>query len=137
MAKILILQEDKAWRGALRRCLEGYHTVVIHTTIDEAMNELRCHAFDLVICRVHLEHENPFEFINSVRSDSKIAQTPILCFSGSRTKFAAVSDQSLADSSKLLGADQYLSLGTFCSRNSCDFTALRKAVEKVIGARAV
>lgn len=132
MARILIFREDPGPLKPLRKALQAHHELVFAEKLPEAMQILRDNSFDLIICRVHMDTANIFDFIKALREDEALAAIPFVCLSSERSQLSKFLDTNLEHAALICGADRYLVLNQFCTGDTCDFEALRKAIEDVL-----
>jgi PleD family two-component response regulator len=129
MARILILQEEPSPFSALRNSLERDHKVIIVSTVEKAMEMLNSQCIDLIISKVHLAKGSMFDFLNRVKHDEHLRDIPFICFCGKLSQQASMLDPTLAKVGLMIGAEKYISLQQYCSHDSCDFEALKRAIE--------
>jgi CheY-like chemotaxis protein len=131
MARILILQEEPCWESALSRSLGPFHEVQFVSSAKEALVRLKQQAYDLVIARVHLRHSDPFEFLKRIQAEH-LTGIPVLCFCGTRTRTSNIASSAVRSAVQALGAAGFLSIEDFARSESCDFDALRNAIESIM-----
>ncbi|MDZ4834789.1 MAG: hypothetical protein SGJ27_13510 [Candidatus Melainabacteria bacterium] len=132
MTRILILQDESSWNACLKRSLVGHHEITVTHTTADALRLLRSMEFDAVISRVHMEHDDIFRFLRTVKADPTLATIPVVCFCGIRSRAANIAHGAMERAVRTLQAKAYLALEDFCEGDDCDFEALRAAIETAI-----
>jgi CheY-like chemotaxis protein len=132
MAHILILQEEPAWQAALQRSLKKHHHVLAVNSVQAALNALHERNFDLIISRVHLERNDMFGFLRTVKNDPSLKGLPFICFCGRRTQLSIALDDVLSLSSRTIGADKYISINNYSFGDDCDLDGIRNAIESCL-----
>ena len=132
MAQILICWEDPGSFNPLCNSLQGHHELYFANGMSEALSILRGKHIDLIICRVHMEHTNVFDFLTKVKDDPSLRDIRFVFLSSESTQLSKDLDPNLKESTLLCGADKYLILDQFYSNGTCDFDGLRMAIEEVL-----
>jgi putative two-component system response regulator len=100
VAQLLIVDDEAAFRRALRRTLErGGHRVLEASNVDEARDVLSAQAIELVLCDVNMPGRSGLELVRSVAADD--SGTAVVMLTG-------VDDPSVADQALEIGAYGYL-----------------------------
>lgn len=129
MATILLLHENVPAATLLAMALSDHHYLITAESADQGLQLLRTTHFDLIISRVHLEHDDVFQFLKAVKNDDKLHKIPFLVICTSLSPLANFQHQSVSQIVSCLGAADYLSLNEFRSGADVDLTALRRKVE--------
>ena len=110
--KILILDDERSGVQHLRDALDDFHKLTWTHTIDAALAELRSDKqdFDVIVCGTHLLAESMFDFLKQVKLEAQSKRIPFMCFRAATTDFAEKSDCSIRQTSKMLGANAYISV---------------------------
>lgn len=118
--KILALEENDLRKAELKLALEspGHH---LHSTESQyaALDYLKAHDVDLIICDVHLENASAFDFLRAVRAQQVSSRTPFVfyCIEPSTLTKSFVSSISVA--AKKLGADDVIFLEQYNAGKLC------------------
>jgi putative two-component system response regulator len=100
VAALLIVDDEAAFRRALRRTLErGGHRVLEAGSVHEAREVLAAQPVELVLCDVNMPDGSGLELVRSVVADEP--DTAIVMLTG-------VDDPDVADQALAIGADGYL-----------------------------
>lgn len=104
--RILLLDDSKAFLSGLCSLLSnsGYE-LVCHTSPLNALNEIKVHIPDVIVCDITMPEMNGFDFIQKIREQSYLATVPILVLTGQN-------DTEAMSLSVANGAD------AFCSKNN-------------------
>lgn len=96
-------------------CLKALgHSVIAPTRFTDAIIFLKKTRVDLVISDVHLENGGSvFDFLKWIRSNKVTSTTPFILYSCSPTELAKYVEDALKTTSRLLGANLYLSMESF------------------------
>jgi len=153
VARILILSEPSEHLKPLWSSLAANHELNYVQNMAEAMEGLQENKFDLIICSAHLnldDNKSIFDFIRSVKNNAELRGIPLLCFSKTRTAAATFLNSSTEKAALLFGADEYLTMDSFCGgpekgacegcpflEKLCNFESLRHAIEDLIDEGAI
>lgn len=96
-------------------------------TIVSAIQALEKGSFELVISGVHLESENAFDLVRSIREHPKFANLPIILLESNQSEFAESVNDALRISCQILGVNHYLAMSESDSKHLCQ--VLRKTIE--------
>lgn len=101
MSKVLVVDDDRTMVSLLRTLLEldGYE-VALAGTAQSFWEQLDEHQPDLILLDVHLQDQDGFELVKTLRnrSDTSVAQTPVIMTSG----------MEVSSKSRDAGADAFL-----------------------------
>jgi DNA-binding response OmpR family regulator len=102
MARILMIDDDQTILDLEKKFLsdEGHDIIVVENAL-EALDILELYKMDLIILDIEMPRFNGFQFIATIRSNPKLAQTPIAFLS-------AHSEADTVNKAAKLGADFYL-----------------------------
>ncbi len=133
MSLILIADTPKG-SMTLKRILDGHELVVVHT-MAEAKLKLDERSFDLIIAALHFDESHMFELIREVTKHQKNSTKPIISFSSRDSSLARVMHESLACSTKVLGAWMYLDEHAYNVYQDPD-AELRRIMERCLSEEA-
>lgn len=126
-ATILALQESPVGISAV----EQYATVRGHRLIrardmDEAFLCLDSNVVHLIICGVHLETVDTFEFLRAVKAFARTRTIPFVILSATTTGAARHLNTALAQAARALEASNYLAL------EELDFEKLNAELDRLL-----
>ena len=118
-AQILALLESDENSQRVVACLKTLgHSIIAPTRYTEAIIFLKKTKVNLVISDVHLENGGSvFDFLKWIRTNNVTSTTPFILYSCSPTEPAKYVEDALKTTSKLLGANLYLSMESFDSEH--------------------
>lgn len=114
-AQVLALLEDNYNKSNVLVSLEsaGY-TVVVCSSFKSAIEILQKQSFDLIISDVHLQNGGSvFDFLRWVKGHKASSNAKFVLFSLSPSHVAKYLSDSVWTSSRMLGADRYISMDWF------------------------
>ncbi len=145
MAKLLILEEAGGAINHMWNSLKGYHQLYCANSNEESMQVLHKLGLDIdmIIASVHNGKigVDVFRFVRTIKADPLLRCIPLICFSAERSQTATYLDSCLEGATRICGADNYLSMDSFCSAresackgcqflgNGCDYDGLRNVIE--------
>lgn len=114
MGRILVLQELQENVVNLRQSLEpSGHELVVVSTINAAMHQLKEDQFDMIICAVFLENESVFDFLKNCKNDLVYRTIPFVFYCYKTSKFARSVRDGLQIAARTLGAERYVIMESF------------------------
>jgi len=120
IGKILALEENPARIAELRQALEfpGHH-LVTQTNFYNALDYMRHHHVDLVICDVHLESASGFEFLRALNRNPQTANVPFVFYCINPSEFTKSFISGLRVAAAALGAEGVIMMDEFDAGTLC------------------
>jgi two-component system alkaline phosphatase synthesis response regulator PhoP len=100
-AKIFLIEDCKDQQTIIKEALSE-HFIHLASSAEDATQELRATAFDLILLDIGLPDRSGFSLLSEIQSSPATSSIPVICITGR----SAISDKITAFS---LGADDYLS----------------------------
>jgi CheY-like chemotaxis protein len=128
MAKILLAASLEP-REILIRILDG-HDVVCADTVEAALELLREHAIDLIICTIVFDDSRMFDLLRLAKASRASQRIPFVC---SRIRPYIIKSQAAIEAAKLtsrtLGAEAFVDLADFKTDPERE---MREAIDRIL-----
>lgn len=114
MAQVLVIEQDGRQFEQLKQCfLAKGHKAWRATTVAEALTFLNRYGVDLILCTVHLEEGDVFEFLRTVKSSAKQKHIPFVFYCLDELRRERFATPVITCAGKALGARKYVLLTKF------------------------
>ena len=100
MSAILIVEDSEEYSQLLTKTMGDHQTTCVRT-VDEALNAIRNHSFDLILLDIGLPEKNGYALLSEIQAERNLRPIPVICLTGR----SDVSDKVTAFS---LGAEDYI-----------------------------
>lgn len=125
--RIMVLDNQENINTLTEACRKAGHQVVPVLRISEGMNFLdtKDH-IDIVVSRVHLEHESVFDFLKEVKSRPQHKDVRFMMVCENPGELAKAVDETVRTAAEIMGVDKYLTM------NGYDVKRLIKEIAAIV-----
>ena len=117
---LALLEDDDNILQVSHSLNQSGHEITTPKNFAQAIEVLKVRHVDLIISDVHLQNGgNVFDFLRWVRRHPATKNTPFVMFSSKPTSIAKYFEDGIRTSGRLLGAEMYISMEDFDSREFC------------------
>lgn len=114
MGQIVVVEEDGAAFQQFKQCVESKGHLVWHfNNTSEAQSFLKQYDPALIVCAVHLQNDDVFKFLSSVKENSATEKIPFVFYCAEPDRFNEFATPELVKKGKILGARKYILLTQF------------------------
>lgn len=116
MAKILVADVAET-NARLMRVLQSRHQMYFASKMEEALEKLKEHTFDMVICGMDFDESQMIDLLRAVKGVEELANTRFICL---RVGIPADEEEQAMKLARFMGACKYIALETLESRADID-----------------
>jgi CheY-like chemotaxis protein len=127
-----ILVADGDADSRLQSILQGCELAYART-LEEAAHAALKRGFDLIVIDMHFDDSRMFDLLRYLRSEERLAGTPVICMRTHRFEWASITGEGLEIAVKALGGQAFIDLAKFGTDAEADLQ-VRRIIDGFIGA---